>query len=325
MNTLAISVMNQWPGVKLRVTEGWDEEGHHATDSLHYEGRAVDITTSDRDRSKYGMLARLAVEAGFDWVYYESRSHIHCSVKSESSEAARSGGCLQADSVVETADRGRVPVSDVRLSDLLLAMSEDGQLGYSRVLLFLDRDESQSREFARITTDHGVRILLTPGHLIYVQEELRANATTRVKDPTDRVRFANAVRPGHWIMVKRPDGDLEYQRVSEVTAERLTGFYAPLTAQGNLVVNGIVVSCYAVIESQNYAHAAFAPLRIWDNAKYSLLHLMRSFGLTATDYHTRTSKSRHLPPKSHQRGIHWYAKILYFLGHLLLPKHYLFH
>lgn len=80
LDTLAGLVLAEWPGVRLRVTEAWDESGEHSTRSLHYEARAADMTTSDRDGAKLPRLGGLATEAGFGWVQNEG-DHIHASVR----------------------------------------------------------------------------------------------------------------------------------------------------------------------------------------------------------------------------------------------------
>lgn len=82
-DALAGKVKAEWPGKKLRVTEAWDEQDEHSANSTHYEARAVDITVSDMDATKLGRLGRLAVDAGFDWVFYENATHVHASVKKD--------------------------------------------------------------------------------------------------------------------------------------------------------------------------------------------------------------------------------------------------
>jgi hypothetical protein len=76
---------------RLRVTDAYDsllehdpptsERSHRY--SLHYEGRAIDITTWPVEPSLYGRLCALAHCAGFDWVHHEG-THCHASIKAPS-------------------------------------------------------------------------------------------------------------------------------------------------------------------------------------------------------------------------------------------------
>ncbi|KAK3513894.1 hypothetical protein QTP70_032854 [Hemibagrus guttatus] len=298
LNSLAISVMNQWPGVKLRVTEAWDEDGNHFEESLHYEGRAVDITTSDRDKSKYGMLSRLAVEAGFDWVYYESKAHIHCSVKAENSVAAKSGGCFPGSALVQVSDGSTKRVEDLKEGEKVLAADEQGNAVYSDFIAFLDRDVTLRRTFLVLETQKpNVTLRLTAAHLVFVRDDLAASGMV--------AKFASGVKPGQEVFVWEGRERLRSARVERVYAVEDRGSFAPLTAHGTIVVDGVLASCYAAVEAHRWAHWAFVPLRL-------------SHALTLTSWWRWMILESNATLQ--QDGIHWYPKMLLHVGTWLLDQ-----
>ncbi|HKZ55196.1 MAG TPA: hypothetical protein VJ123_06930 [Anaerolineales bacterium] len=89
---LNLQQMAEQEGMLIRITEAWDIQGEHAQNSLHYEGRAMDITPSlpPADPQRISRLAHLATLAGFNWVFNEV-DHVHVSARGKNAGAFQWG------------------------------------------------------------------------------------------------------------------------------------------------------------------------------------------------------------------------------------------
>ena len=213
--------------------------------------------------------------------------------------AAKSGGCFPGSSAVTVEDGTKKAVKDLRAGDKVLAADEEGNLIYTDFIMFIDQDPETRRLFYVIETDSGQKIALTAAHLLFVG---RDNGTERATGRMSAT-FASQVRPGQEVFVS----DARGSRLRPVTVKRIytqedEGSFAPLTAQGTVVVDHVLASCYAVIEDHDLAHWALAPVRFAHWVSPLL------FGSQ--------------PQASAQNdGVHWYSKILYQLGTWLLDSH----
>lgn len=183
------------------------------------------------------------------------------------------------------------PIGDLRPGERVLA-SSDGVLVFSEVLTFLDRDPTARGLFFTLRTRAGPRISLTAAHLIFVSE---GNCSEGAEPARGALRtvYAGDARPGQCLLV--PGGRTGgLSRISGVSVTTRAGLFAPLTQQGTIVVNGVAASCYAAVDQHHLAHWAFAPLR-----------LMYSWTGSAG---------------GHGDGVHWYPRVLHWLGRKLLDS-----
>lgn len=221
----------------------------------------------------------------------------------DSSQAAHQTGCFTGDSTVQTSTGETRLLSQLRIGDEILTMDNDGQLKFSEVYMFLDRDEQIRREFVRIETENGQTLVVTPSHLIYTWRSDDANAL--ITTDTADFRYADVVQIGDFVLVNIND-TLEPRRVTKLTREMHRGVYAPLTYDGTIVVNSIAASCYAIIEKHSMAHTAFAPMR-------SLHRIEEMLGMT-NDIDGESP-----------RGVHWYANMLNSFKDHFLPSKWFYH
>lgn len=218
--------------------------------------------------------------------------------------AAKSGGCFPGSATVHLEKGGTKLVKDLRPGDRVLVADTDGRLLYSDFLTFLDREDGSHKLFYVIETRQPrARLLLTAAHLLFVAPQQNQS---EAGPAGGRALFASRVRPGQRVFVLGEGGrQLLPAAVHRVSLrEEASGAYAPLTAQGTILIDRVLASCYAVIEEHSWAHWAFAPFRLLQAVLAALCP-------------SAEGSSMGEPPAP---GIHWYSRLLYRIGSWVLDS-----
>lgn len=263
-----------------------------------------------------------------------------CLGATEKSDASRSGGCFHGDSVVESR-KGPLNIRDLRLSDEVLALdTSTGKLHFSPVLLFLDRHASKPALFTILRLESGRNVTLTPLHLIFAfgDERHEKQETSNEQQESNELGsdsfslpalaspinaqaiFAKQVTAGQYLL----DAKGNRERVLRVETRVLEGgYYAPLTKEGNLFVNGFLASSYAAITNQDLAHMSFLPVRLLANFQDALSHASRTYlriGEAGRKASKRALKKEQGFQDGSQDGVHWYPGALIKLAKFVLPS-----
>lgn len=221
-------------------------------------------------------------------------------------------------------DGGTKRLEEVQLGERIAALDSYGNVVYSEVIAFLDRSPSERRQFISLTTESGRVLTLTPAHLVPVEGQ--ASVFAAKVQPGDRILVSGAATSAIDNQVEdQVKNDLRWDSVVEAKLVLEEGVFAPLTTEGTLLVNDVVASCYAVVDSQSVAHYAFLPLRIWHSvASFFVQRPTEAPRYPEVRQEAELGSNQTITATPTQEGVHWYASLLYSLSSYVLPSKMLY-
>lgn len=156
--------------------------------------------------------------------------------------------CFPAVASVERADGSFVSMAQLEIGDVVRVSETE----FSPVVFWGHRSDQVSTNYVRVELSSGRTTMLSKNHLAYVNGELVA---------------AGKIRVGDLMRDAELGEESSVQTVEHNVAAK--GLYNPHTAHGDLVVDGVVVSTYGVVDAR-VAHALIFVER-----------LMRRLGMSA--------------------------------------------
>jgi len=186
-------------------------------------------------------------------------------------------GCFSGSSTVKLSNGKTITINNLSTGDEVLTVNPNsGKTEFSPVYMWGHRDSEAVSKFYEVSTADS-KIVLTPGHYLYVSENGCANAsmsTTTTLSPE-----LLKIGQGIWTAEGKCAAITSIKQIEE------KGIFNPYTLSGTIVVDNIVASCYsesdlfpiestlrAVMSEEDVArkapsvhHAAFAPFRqVWN-------------------------------------------------------------
>jgi len=207
----------------------------------------------------------------------------------------RLGGCFPGGGKVRTPE-GPKQVSSLKQGDLIQVMSTDGVPSFSPVLMMIHQSYDSRAEFLQVNTAKGTQLKLTASHLLLVvRKEDNPHRSNVVGDTVTRTVFAGQLREGDYLLVEDGGvGALSLDYIVNISRVVERGVFAPLTYEGNLIIDDAVVSCYAIIDSQTIAHWSFLPVRVYYGIKGSISYVLEALHLVSPSTKLNRNSSSNL-------------------------------
>ncbi len=163
--------------------------------------------------------------------------------------------CFPGSAVVEPDDGRRVLIRDLSASQTL----RTGRNSYSEVFMFSHYDRDVWAEFVTLhfvdrTANKSGALRASRGHYVYVRDDAASNLTRTAA----KLRAMDTVTEGDSLLSR--DGSL--LRVAHIVSTWEQGLYNPHTVDGDLMVDGVRVSCFTTAVKQRTAMKVIQPLRV---------------------------------------------------------------